>query len=102
MAWLHGGGPRYCDACRKIRASDGRCIGCNEPEVWEEHVSAIALFEACATQWRRSPLGGLMGLDYAAMEVVARATGILIDRTLLDYIRLMEAEVIRLADMRRN
>ncbi|WIX33293.1 MULTISPECIES: DUF1799 domain-containing protein [Salinicola] len=42
------------------------------PENWE----ALALFLDCATQWKQTPMGGVSGLDYAALKVVMELSGV--------------------------
>lgn len=39
-------------------------------EVWPENAVVVELFCACQTQWVRSPNGKVMGLNYAAVDVV--------------------------------
>jgi len=45
-------------------------------EVWPENWPAWEAFHLCATQWRHAPMGGLLGLDYPAVEIVLRAHSI--------------------------
>jgi hypothetical protein len=64
--------------------------------VWPEHVEAVELFCALATQWRVAVgFGGVMflGLDYAALEAVMRLRGVRPkDRArLFGQLRVMEA-----------
>jgi len=40
--------------------------------IWEENWETWQVFEASLTQWRISPGGGVMGLDYSAVESVMR------------------------------
>ncbi|OLO06879.1 hypothetical protein BTW08_15415 [Salinicola sp. MH3R3-1] len=42
----------------------------DEFEVLPENWDALELFLDCATQWKHAPMGGLTGLDYAAVRVV--------------------------------
>ena len=42
------------------------------PECWD----TARLFGVCATQWRQSPSGALLGLDYAGCRAAAEAMGI--------------------------
>ncbi|MEW6314128.1 MAG: DUF1799 domain-containing protein [Pseudomonadota bacterium] len=41
-------------------------------EVWPENETALTVFLACETQWRFGVMGGVLGLDYAAVESVLR------------------------------
>ena len=43
------------------------------------------------TQWRTAGLGGVLGLDYAAVRPVTEALGIAWSADLLDRLRLLEA-----------
>lgn len=42
-------------------------------EIWAENWPAWEAFQLCCTQWRMAPIGGLLGLDYPAVDVVFRA-----------------------------
>lgn len=42
------------------------------PENWP----AWRAFRACSTQWRFAGMGGIVGLDYNALELVMRARSI--------------------------
>ena len=51
-------------------------------EVWPENWSTVRLFLACGTQWRASAtMAGFVwvGLDYTAVEVVARGRRLPVD-----------------------
>jgi len=52
------------------------------------------LFRACATQWRASPAGGLFGLDYSAVAVVAAARGEALTNDLLGKLQVMEGAAL--------
>lgn len=61
--------------------------------VWQENWSAVRVFLAMGTQWRRAGMSGLpVGLDYAALPAVAGALDIPADEPLLARIRVMESE----------
>ena len=56
---------------------------------------ALSLFLACATQWRRAGIiGRMVGLDYTAVEMVARIEGVTLTAAMLDDIRWLEAGAI--------
>jgi Phage related hypothetical protein (DUF1799) len=59
----------------------------------EENQDALELFVACLTQWRTS-LAGITGLDYRAVDIVARAHDIEIDRRTLGKIRILEHDMM--------
>lgn len=62
-------------------------------EVWAENWPAWEVFEACATQWRVAPMGGVLGLDYPALEILIRAAGHQL-RLLFD-IQIIERAAVR-------
>lgn len=53
----------------------------------------VTLFIAMGTQWRSAP-AGVMGLDYNALEAVAKMLEIEITPEIFMGIRIMEAEVL--------
>lgn len=69
--------------------------------VWEEHVPAVSLFLAAATQWHMVALPvseGIVlrrtGLDYLALEAIARLNGIAIDGALFHQVQLLEVAAL--------
>lgn len=61
----------------------------------------MQLFVAMGTQWRVA-MGGPTGLDYAALPIVARAMNIKLKASVLDGIRAMECEAIRVMGEARD
>lgn len=64
------------------------------PENWE----TVQVFIRCATQWRHAGMAGQpTGLDYPAVESVMRMRSVAVQEMgdLLDRIRIMEGEVLR-------
>ena len=53
------------------------------------------MFLLSDTQWRTAGMGGVLGLDYAAVRPVAEALGIAWTEELLDRLRLLEAVAAR-------
>lgn len=41
-------------------------------DVWPENWETVQLFLAVQTQWRMAPMGGVVGLDYAAVDAAIR------------------------------
>lgn len=69
--------------------------------VWEEHVPAVSLFLACATQWRTAVLPSgerftlrRTGLDYVALETIARIQSIAIDGALFHQLQILEVAAL--------
>lgn len=64
-------------------------------EVWPENWPAVELFCAVATQWRAS-FGGVIGLDYTAVEAAMRMMRIKPDdrRDLFARLRVMESAAL--------
>ena len=81
-------------------AEDAKALGIDLPEapadvylVLEENWDAVRTFCACATQWRLSPSGQRIGLDYAAAQ--AAASGLGADwREVFLQLAMMEAEAL--------
>lgn len=77
-------------------------LGPSEVGIWPEHWPAVELFLACATQWRmrQQPVGMTSmsvpcGLDYVAVEVVARARGVALTAEVLDALQVIEMTVMQ-------
>lgn len=39
-------------------------------ELWDDNLQSLLIFIDCATQWRSAGMGGIIGLDYNAVDVV--------------------------------
>ncbi|WP_291299289.1 DUF1799 domain-containing protein [Elioraea sp.] len=64
-------------------------------EVFPDNWQAVTVFVRMGTQWRRAGFKGIpTGLDYAAMPVVADASGIVLTEILLDQVRHLEREAL--------
>ena len=72
------------------------CDNCprREPTLLKENIDVWELWMAVQTQWRTS-FGGLIGLDYLAVENVARILKIDLDDWNLEKIQAMEKHVLR-------
>ena len=64
-------------------------------EVWEENWLAVEMFLRVQTQWR-SAMGGLLGLDYGAVEWLFNLYAVAAEdqRSMLEDLQIMEATVI--------
>jgi hypothetical protein len=62
--------------------------------VWPENWTTIEMFLRVQTQWRTS-MGGVIGLDYAAVAWVLKLYGIEDQRSLLEDLQVMEAAAMR-------
>lgn len=71
-------------------------------ELVEDEADAVALFQALGTQWRRCAFtGARLGVDYAAIEPVARMLSIDVTPRLFTDLRIMEdAAVAQMAKRR--
>lgn len=63
-------------------------------DVWPENWPIIEMFLRVQTQWRTS-MGGVIGLDYAAVAWVLKLYGIEDQRSLLEDLQVMEAAAMR-------
>lgn len=69
-----------------------------EFEVWPDHVDVVEVFLALATQWRMGPMGGAIGLDYAAIPPTLDLLGHILfgdRRPLFDGLRAMERAALK-------
>ncbi len=83
----------YCELCRKTK-KEPPCPGCEYEKPPEdlvaENLEAMELWRSVMTQWRAGGFG-LIGLDYAAVQVVARLLGIELSVCTLAKIQALEA-----------
>lgn len=63
--------------------------------MWQENVPAVELFLLCDTQWRYAPSGLVLGLDYPAVELVARMFGVELSADLFGRLQVLERELIK-------
>lgn len=68
--------------------SEGPC------EVWSCNWKTVELFCAMGTQWRTS-MNGPIGMDYAALPIVAKSLGMRLKPATIEAIRVMEGEALR-------
>lgn len=64
-------------------------------EIWACHWKTLRLFVALGTQWRTG-MSGPTGLDYAALPVAARGTGIKLTPSRFEDLRVLESEVLKI------
>ena len=67
------------------------------PECWP----AIRTWMAVCDQWRVGPWGGALGLDWPAVEVLARIADMPLDAERLDALRVMEGAALEVWAERR-
>ncbi|WP_274380563.1 DUF1799 domain-containing protein [Oleomonas cavernae] len=66
-----------------------------EIELWPENLAAFAFFQSVATQWLHAGMGGsIVGLNYAAVAVVANAQGLTLDGNVMADLQAMEIEAL--------
>ncbi|HRH13179.1 MAG TPA: DUF1799 domain-containing protein [Azonexus sp.] len=65
--------------------------------LWPDNWPAFSLFLDLKTQWRPGPMGGVLGLDYAAIAPTMDLRGIKRKRRgdLFDALQAMEAAVLQ-------
>ncbi len=63
-------------------------------ELWKQHETVVDLFSRCFSQLRVGAMGGIVGLDYSAVDLVARWLGIVMDSLTLSQLQVMEAEMV--------
>lgn len=90
-----GVGPSYCKHCRAKPNVSTQCNDCPKPEVWPENVTAVRLYHATQTQWKRTLDGKkLVGLDYAGVRAAMEMMGIEDQADTLERLQRMEVETI--------
>ena len=91
---MEGGGFAYCESCR-LAASQTECKDCQDhcPALMAENVAAWRLWGRVNTQWRVG-VGGVYGLDYNAVAVVAEIYGLEITPGLFEKLRVLEDVVL--------
>lgn len=62
--------------------------------IWPQNWKTVQLFIALQTQWRTG-MGGVTGLDYAALPTVARGEKIRLTPGRIRGVRVMESEALR-------
>ncbi|HBV3963010.1 TPA: DUF1799 domain-containing protein [Klebsiella pneumoniae] len=65
-----------------------------EVELSAEIVDSFYFYQRIDTQWRTGP-GGLIGLDYNVIPVMADLYGVKFDRLLMDDLAIMEGAAIK-------
>jgi hypothetical protein len=69
--------------------------------VWPDNWATIEMFLRVQTQWRTS-MGGIVGLDYAAVAWVLKLYGIEDQRSLLEDLQVMEAAAMRVMNKQES
>lgn len=70
--------------------------------VWPENVHTLGLFRACHTQWRVGAMGGVLGLDYAGVEVVLRMMRVKKRNQVFGDLQVMEAAALPILNERHE
>ncbi|GBG57775.1 hypothetical protein SPFL3102_01494 [Sporomusaceae bacterium FL31] len=86
--------PHFDQARTAKPCREGKYCENQQPVLMDENIETWRLWEAICTQWRSSPTGGPVGLDYPAMFCVAGVFGIEITPAVLIKIQALEANVI--------
>lgn len=61
--------------------------------VWPENWPVLELFLCVCSQWRSGPMGGALGLDYAAVDVVIRRRALEVTPEQFQGLQIMERAV---------
>lgn len=64
-------------------------------EIWPDMATAVVLFFALDTQWKRGAFGDLHGLDYSAIRPTADLLGLVLEESTFHDLRIMESETLR-------
>lgn len=64
-------------------------------EVLEENWPAVSAFLRCQTQWRTSGAGGVVGLDYGAVQWIFTLYDVKEPCAVLDDLQVMEHVVLK-------
>lgn len=76
-------------------AAEAWASGAALPPILPDCADAVRVFLLSDTQWRTAGLGGVLGLDYAAVRTVTEALGIAWTEELLDRLQLLETVAAR-------
>lgn len=71
-----------------------------EFELWEEHVPVVELFMRCIRQWRTAG-EAFLGIDYVALDVVAKLSNMALDAEVFNDFQIMEAWAVELLNKRK-
>lgn len=74
--------------------------GAGDFELWEEHIPVVELFARSVRQWRTAG-EQFLGIDYVALEVVAKLTDTALDAELFNDFQIMEARAAELLNERK-
>lgn len=76
-----------------------------EPElfsVWPENAPTLDLFLRMATQWRVAPMGGVIGFDYNALDVVIRRCEVECTPEMFDDLQAMERAALAVMNEKKD
>ena len=77
-----------------------RCDECPEPDLLDENVDALRLFNQCTTQFRFG-FSGPTGLDYASVRCVAEALDVDFKQQ-FENIQALEREYLKIVSEQRE
>lgn len=63
--------------------------------ILEENAETVALFIQLATQWKVTGFGGVLGLDYVAVEATMNMVGTENRKQMLEDLQIMEMAALR-------
>lgn len=91
--------PELLKAARERDRQEGRR---NEIEIWPDMAAGVLTFFALDTQWKRGPVGEVVGLDYGVVKATADLLRLTLDVQAFHDIRIMENETLRTLKEKRR
>jgi hypothetical protein len=74
--------------------------GTEDYELWEENVPVVELFMKTIRQWRTAG-EQFLGIDYVALDVVAKLSNMALDAEVFNDFQVMEARAVELLNKRK-
>lgn len=82
------------DASDDVKAAYSQAQEQDEFEVWPENWDTVQLFLLVQTQWRTGSMGGVIGLDYTAIDSAVRFAEMDVTPEMFKGLRVMESSAV--------
>jgi len=82
------------DASDDVKAAYSQSQEQDEFEVWPENWDTVQLFLLVQTQWRTGSMGGVIGLDYTAIDSAVRFAEMDVTPEMFKGLRVMESSAV--------